>query len=134
MHSLLQQAVELLVSRFDSTTLVPLAACACMACVQLPSGLQVATRGATAPQDLDAKSLQVWSFHALRHVSVGRQIGRLSNANDKSLNILRTIQDMWHLLGVVQQQVSIRFHAAAALLNMSLLYAVRYLFAVIAGN
>lgn len=59
MHRLLREAVALLVARFDSGTLAPLSACACMACVKLPEGLQEATRCATATVNVDAKSLQV---------------------------------------------------------------------------
>jgi hypothetical protein len=59
MRSLLLDAVKLLVERFESCTLAPVCACACMACVRLPDGLQAATRCATAPESVDAKSIQV---------------------------------------------------------------------------
>jgi hypothetical protein len=59
MRSLLLDAVELLVDRFQSCTLAPISACARMACVRLPDGLQTATRYATAPESVDAKSIQV---------------------------------------------------------------------------
>ena len=59
MHALLQEAVGLLVERFASGTLAPLSACACMACVRLPDGLQTASRSESAPRDVDAKDIQV---------------------------------------------------------------------------
>lgn len=59
MHALLREAAGLLVERFASGTLAPLAACACMACVRLPDGLQVASRSESAPRDVDAKDIQV---------------------------------------------------------------------------